>query len=188
MSKNRTFNWALLLLFTLIVSSCTEFDKNRRLNNIDELINTCIEKAESLKDIDSLRINQISSNFSVLANDLNQIEDTFSLQIAESIDDYKLGVTRLHGVNGKRSWIKSNLNQLQLSLASLKKDISGSKGQRQNYDKFIAKEKAKLLEIESLLEEIKKDYNFAIEQEELHLNNLKSSVDSLRKNKSQHVQ
>ena len=57
-----------------------------------------------------------------------------------------------------------------------------------NYDKFIAKEKAKLLEIESLLEEIKKDYNFAIEQEELHLNNLKSSVDSLRKNKSQHVQ
>ena len=75
MSKNRTFNWSLLLLFTLIVSSCTEFDKNRRLNNIDELINTCIEKAESLKDIDSLRINQISSNFSVLANDLNQIED-----------------------------------------------------------------------------------------------------------------
>ena len=138
--------FAVLFLFSIFVTSCSDLKKGEQLEQIDQMSNSVdsVEVVLLSNQVDSLRKMQSLADTVVKRISRNYRSDTVSLEFGKKMDSYKQMILSLPVVIEDQVTLNENIQTLRSSLLDLKVDISSASGKRNQYNEYISFEKAKL--------------------------------------------
>jgi hypothetical protein len=161
----------LLFLLALMISSCSDIEKDEQLKKIG-VLNTTIDSLKSTL-VDN-KIENVAKKKLAFYTVIKRIKsyyytDTIDHQFAKKMESYKLIQKSLKNLDGDYEKIRTALEEEKLSLNKLNSDVRKGFGKREKYDEYISFEKNKIKKIKSLMKEYKsKKEEFTISFDSLH--------------------
>jgi chromosome segregation ATPase len=158
---------APLIFLIILLTGCSDFDKKKQLEKIDEL-NAELELVEADKS-DSLieDLEEIKERVDEMTSAINDGPDTLTLDQAKLIDQFKIVKNSIAPYDQLMGYIDTNIVLSRTGLDNLKKDIEGAQGKRQDYDSYLEHESAKVDSIKTRLEELIKIKSSILESYEI---------------------
>jgi hypothetical protein len=139
-----SMKWLFYILVFLITSACIDFDRSKYKDEIDASIEALNQSNLTLNQsfFDSIPI--VLSEIEIVTNKIRTYikQDTFSLEIALKIDEYKNVEAELIHVFQQIPVTKKDIKTVLADLKNLKKDITNNSGDRASYGVNLSLEKS----------------------------------------------
>ena len=139
-----SMKWLFYILIFLITSGCIDFDRSKYKEEIDVSIEELNQSSSTLNQsfFDSIPI--VLSEIKSVTNKIRTFikQDTFSLEIALKIDEFKRIEAELIHIFQQIPVTKKDIKTVIADLKNLKKDITNNSGDRVGYGANLMLEKS----------------------------------------------
>ena len=132
--------FSLIIIFIIVLTSCSDFSKGEQLAKIDQL-NKTVDSIQTvlienkIDEIDELSI-EAESVVSRIKENLNS--DTLDLKLAKNIDKYMNMFRSIGNLKTVYSQIKKNSKIEKIKLIKLERDVDNGNGDRKKYNQYIS--------------------------------------------------
>jgi hypothetical protein len=155
--------FSLFLLFSVVLTSCSDFSKGEQLDKIEQL-NKTVDSIQTvlienkIDEIEELSI-EAESVVSRIKENINS--DTLDLKLAKDIDKYTVMIRSIDNIKTLYTQIKKNSKIEKITLIKLERDIENGNGDRNKYSHYVSFETKK---VNSLNQNLK---NYVIERKKI---------------------
>ncbi len=147
--------YLFFLAAVLTLASCSDLHKKDQIAEIDQMNNTLDSIQEVLfkNEIDTIAALRVATNSVEIRIKNYYYADTIDMALGKKMDAYKVMRRDLGPLGRSFNAIKKGVTEQKKSLNNLKTDIENGDGERKKYDEYIAFEKDKTHQLQSLLKE-----------------------------------
>ena len=155
--------FSLILLFIVVLTSCSDLSKGEQLAKIEQL-NKTVDSIQTvlienkIDEIEKLSI-EAQSVVSRIKENLNS--DTLDLKLAKDIDKYMVMFRSIGNIKTIYPQIKKSTKIEKITLIKLERDIDNGNGDRNKYSHYVSFETKK---VNSLNQNLK---NYVIERKKI---------------------
>jgi hypothetical protein len=128
-----------VLIWILLLSSCTDLNRPERLRKID-ILQGEISEMEKVISEDQLDTLELLKDLNAIHQWAFEIEDTIDLELMYQLDSVRSITSDLQDRNALRRYLISALELKSSRLKELENDIVNDYGSRAQYDKYIRSE------------------------------------------------